>query len=190
MRIVIAGGIGSGKSEVTNILRSMNYNVIRADDVNRDLLNDAEYLKRLEELFPTCFENGKLIKSKLAERIYNDKYSRDKLNAYAHPIIMDKIAEATAEGVWFIEVPLMRDEYLKGVDLLWFVRAPYEDRIARIVRRDGVSVEDAVRRIKVQYEYNGIENHAADIIDNDGDRESLKSKVESLCRKLKESQQS
>ena len=190
MRIVIAGGIGSGKSEVVEILRNMNRKVISADDVNRSLLEDPKYLKRLNKLFPTCFEDGKLIKNKLAEIIYNDKYARDKLNAYAHPVIMDKIAEATVDGVWFIEVPLMKYEYLNIVDSMWFVRAPYDERIARIVRRDGISVEEAVRRIKVQYEYNGIENHATDIIDNDGDKTSLKSKVESLCQKLKESQQS
>jgi len=188
MRIVIAGGIGSGKSEVTNILKAMKRNVIRADDVNRKLLEDPEYIRRLEMLFPTCFEDGKLNKSKLADIIYNDKFSRDQLNAYAHPIIMDKIAEATADGVWFIEVPLMREEYLNGVDTMWFVRAPFEDRIARIVRRDGISVEEAVRRIKVQYEYNGIESQATDIIDNDGDKESLKVKVEDLCRKLNDLQ--
>lgn len=144
MKIAVCGGIGSGKSTVANRLRALGYTVIDADAVNRALLREKEYLKKLQDAFPDCFDReGQLDKAKLKSLIFSDPTSKERLDALAHPEIgarIQKLADE-ANGAVFVEIPLLADNRLGGAlrfDGVWAVVAPRELRLARICARDGV----------------------------------------------------
>ena len=59
MRVALTGGIGSGKSYIMKIFESLGAKTVYADRLNSELMEDEEYLKGLEELFPDCFSGGK-----------------------------------------------------------------------------------------------------------------------------------
>ena len=62
--IAITGGIGSGKSSVAEIIRTMGFPVFSCDNINRELMKDAKYIEEIKILFPTAIENGKIVKEK------------------------------------------------------------------------------------------------------------------------------
>ena len=60
--IAITGGIGSGKSSVAEIIRTMGFPVFSCDNINRELMKDAKYIEEIKILFPSAIENGKVVK--------------------------------------------------------------------------------------------------------------------------------
>ena len=77
--IGITGGIGSGKSTVAEILRSMNYPVIDADILAKDVLNDEKILSSLKQEFPQAFTENTLNKKVLSDIVFNSKQKLLKL---------------------------------------------------------------------------------------------------------------
>ena len=71
MKVAITGGIGSGKSTVSDMLRKMGKTVYDADKINAELLTDESYLEKLRANFPEAFTGGELDKKKLAETIFS-----------------------------------------------------------------------------------------------------------------------
>ena len=65
MKVAITGGIGSGKSTVSDMLRKMGKTVYDADKINAELLTDESYLEKLRANFPEAFTNGEFDKKKL-----------------------------------------------------------------------------------------------------------------------------
>lgn len=108
--IAITGGIGSGKSSVAEIIRTMGFPVFSCDNINRELMKDAKYIEEIKILFPTAIENGKIVKEKLAKLVFDDKQALKKLNALSHPLIMQKLREQMEKEdskFVFAEVPLL-----------------------------------------------------------------------------------
>lgn len=188
MLIVIAGGIGSGKSAVVKILRDKGYAVFCADDINRELLSDDDYLRKLSELFPEAFESGVLDKRVLRNIIFKDSVARQKLNALAHPVILSEIKQrAEACDVAFAEIPLVGGGVVcRGYyDKLCVVTAPEDVRATRVACRDGVALEEAYTAIRAQSTEVGIEKTADFIIVNDGDFSALEQQVEDMLKDVR-----
>ena len=92
MRVALTGGIGSGKSYIMKIFESLGAKTVYADMLNSELMEDEEYLKGLEELFPDCFSGGKPDKRAIRARIFSSEEERKKLNRD----IFDKVICVTA----------------------------------------------------------------------------------------------
>ncbi len=179
MIVVVAGGIGSGKSTVMNILNGLGASVVYADVVNRELLNDNNYIQLIDSNFNGVVINGRINKKALRNLIFNDENARLKLNSIAHPLIFDLIDKKTRSlGLVFVEIPLFAEcsKYIK-YDKLCAVKAPIEDRIRRISSRDNISFQDAKKIIESQIKEEKIFEKADFIIYNDTDFESLQQQV-------------
>jgi len=187
MKIAVTGIIGSGKSEVCNILKNLGANVFSADEINRELLLDDDYLEKLNKVFPETFVEGVFDKSVLTKLVFSDKAKLELLNSIAHPEIMKRVWERTAgENLVFCEVPLLYPEYAKGFDLVWVVVSTCSDRVTRISLRDGRSLSQAESIVKSQEDNKNIKYDDCDIIYNDGSLEDLKGIVEEkYCNLLK-----
>ena len=177
-KIAICGGIGSGKSMVSEILRGKGAFVISADAVNAELLRDPSYIALIENTFPEVVHNNQINKKELARLIYRDERSRETLMGLSHPLIFERMIErAKGHPIAFFEIPLMTKCPI-SFDRIWFVSASMDDRVKAIVLRDGVSEEYARRVIALQSEEDRVVKRADVVLVNRYDRRSLEEQVE------------
>ncbi len=186
--IIIAGGIGSGKSVVMKMLEKLGASTLYADKLNAELLEDINYVAIIQKAFPTVVKNGRIDKKALKEIIFNDDAKRQRLNSIAHPKIFELIkrrqSELSADKI-FVEIPLMIDSLnFFTYDKLCVINAPTDARIDRIVARDGVSKELALKMIEAQEKENSLTKIADIILNNDGDLFTLEKKVIELYKNV------
>ncbi len=178
MRVAISGGIGSGKSQVTKILRALGACVVVADEVNAGLLCDKEYIDLIENTFPTVVHNKVINKKELADLVYNDESKRALLMSIAHPRIFERMFSAyPEEKVVFYEIPLLSKTDV-SFDIVWFVYSDRTLRLRRIAERDNVSKERAARVMSLQREEDLLREKADVVIDNSGT-------IDDLCQTVK-----
>lgn len=184
-RIVITGTIASGKSSLCEILRKKSYQVISADKVNKKLL-EVDGLNygaiRDSNLFDEAFsKEGLLDKKLLAKIIFNDKKKREILNKISHKNIIDYINEKinkSKDDFVFVEIPLffqMKETFPH--DYVWLVKASRDVQISRLMKRDKIGKDYAIKKIKSQNE--DIMVKSSDFVfDNSKDLESLEKQVD------------
>ena len=180
-KIAITGGIGSGKSEVSKIIKSLGYEVFSCDEINAELLKKRKVLKQLKVLFPTTvkgFFRPKLDKRALSSVVFSDKSALEDLNGLLHPLIMEtllsKMEKAKAKAV-FSEVPLLFEEgYHDLFDSVIVVKRDKEERIKSVIKRSNLTKEEVIRRINNQIDYDKLDFKGLNIIVNDKDIDTLK----------------
>lgn len=155
-KIAVTGGIGSGKSVVLQCAKELGYQTFSCDEIYKDVINSREYVERIKVLFPDCIIENTVNRKKLAEIVFNNPKSLQKLNAVAHPMIMHelycKIGEIS-KGIVFAEVPLLFENgYEKDFHETIFVKRSLEDRIREVSQRDRISREEILKRIKAQFD--------------------------------------
>lgn len=183
--IGIIGGIGSGKSAVTEILRSLGATVIVADEINSELLNDSAYISEIAEVFPAAVKGGTVDRRTLSNIVFNDEQKRQKLIKLSHPKILSTMRERTPVGLCFYEIPLINEIDI-NFDGLWYIYAEKEQRIKRIIKRSGLSRVTVEKIMATQGEINK-NAEMLTTIDNNGTLSQLKTKVGELyCALLQE----
>lgn len=184
MRIAITGGIGSGKSQVLSMLKEWGACVIDADEVNRRLLSQTGYLARLKQEFPFCFFKNDLDKGALKKLVFEKECERNKLNALAHPYIMDEIERFAfhcekENKHSFAEIPLLNEKHAAFFNRIWLVETPKELRKERVLKRDNMD-ETLFERI-TESQKNLFGNfERCDVIDNSSTYAMLEQKVRKL----------
>ena len=185
MRVIgLTGGIASGKSTVTDILKKrFNYIVIDADQLARQAVEPGSAgLRKISAAFgnEVIDENRELNRSMLGEIIANDPQAREKLNAVIHPEIKKlydqqiKFYQDLGMPTVFFDCPLLFETNLQNtVDEIILVVADKAIRIKRIMERDGLSEEQAVKRIEMQMSDEEKIPLADIIIENNGSKEDL-----------------
>lgn len=165
MRIAVIGGIGSGKSEVMKIAKGRGFFCLSADEINAELLKTPSYIQKIATLFPSVVSNGVVDKGALAKIVFSDRGERKKLNALAHPEIMRVISECK-ESPLAVELPLFIEGGDEAFDEIVYVRAPLFKRISRLKKGRGMSVKQAVSRIRSQVPSAVLRAKATIVIDN------------------------
>lgn len=150
--VAVAGGIGSGKSTVLDLLKKYG-DVLSCDKINAEMLRDEQYLAKLKIAFPDAF-TPEFDRKRLSSIIFSDEKSRKKLNDIAHPEIARRLQNAIdgcEKDTIFIEVPLLAGT---GFDKLFkkiiVVTAPNDVRRKRIEARDGVDSATALKKMEGQ----------------------------------------
>ncbi len=182
-RIAVTGGIGSGKSAVCELLRRRGYPVFSCDAISRALWRDPEYLRGIAALLPDCAEGGVPSREKVAARVFSDGEARRALEAYAHPKIMERLfAETEGCALSFSEVPLLFEGgYENRFDGVIALVRDEGERARAVAARDGVSEEEAFRRMRAQFDYSRIGEKDCVVIEN-GDLVELDTKLgAALC---------
>lgn len=193
MMIGITGGIGAGKSVVSEILRCKGYFVYDCDSEAKRLMVENQSL--LSEIIG-CFgkeillADGLLDRKRLAREVFGDSRRREWLNALVHAAVRDDLAEKcldSGDSLFFVESAILKTSGLDRMcDMIWVVRAPEGLRIARACSRDDLCREDIEKRIEAQAgEFTDFAGDAEIFeIDNSG-RSSLLSQIENLFDKTK-----
>ena len=160
-KIAITGGIGSGKSKALELLKELGYPTYSCDEIYKSIITTQEYVKQLNERFPTCVENGEINRSKLASIIFDDPQKRKSLNAIAHPLILKSLFNAIElenSNIVFVEVPLLFEEKLENqFDKVIVINRKTNKRIEAIQARDNISQEEAEKRLRAQLDYTSSE---------------------------------
>ncbi len=175
MQVVgITGGIGSGKSVVSRFLRAMGYAVYDSDAEAKRIMDGDEALKKqLSEIFGAdIYAVGRLDRRALAGKVFSDASALARLNAAVHPAVradFRRWAEAHGDApIVFMESAILAESgFTDMVDAVWLVEAPEEIRVARIVRRDSCSSQEARQRIRAQWSDEIKERYASVVLHND-----------------------
>lgn len=151
-RILISGGIGSGKSVAAGFFEAFGAVVISADEVGHAVLEPgAEAYDEVSALWPQAVSDGQIDRSALAEIVFADHEQLRALEAITHPAIAARIereANARDGDVIAVEIPLLKPVLGDG----WFrivVDAPDETRKARL-RNRGMEDADITGRMAAQ----------------------------------------
>ena len=196
--IGLTGGIASGKSTVANILIQKGYNLIDGDIIAREVVKIGEpaYIKIIEEFGREILLDNKEINRKaLGQIIFNSKEKREKLNNITHPFIFksikDKLNKLSKEGnMVFLDIPLLFEQFdlLKRYDIKFdeiiLVYLGMEDQIKRLEKRDNITEEEALNKIRSQMPMEKKLKKASKIIDNSGDIQYLKEQIEKVLLEL------
>ena len=175
-RIGITGGIGSGKSAVTDRLRELGYSVFDADEVAREAAEPGEPAMQLlrEEFGDDIFlENGALNRPALSKLMFHNPDVLLKVNEIFHPDIQarieTKINDCDKNDVVFLSAPLLFESGIDWkTDEVWLVTADEDKRIDRVMKRDGISEADV--RARMDNQMSDEEKRALSdvVIDNSG----------------------
>ena len=162
MMIGICGGIGSGKSVVSRILRLRGEPVYDCDlEAKRIMDSSAEVLVALNKRYgdAVCPYGGPILRPELARRVFASDEERLWINSLVHRLVREDVekwhAARMAEGYGrcFVESAIIATSGLAAMcDEIWLVTASEEVRIARIMQRDSLSEEAIKSRISAQQE--------------------------------------
>lgn len=193
MKIIgLTGGIGSGKTTVSDYLISRGYPVLDADRIAREIvLPGSEMLIRLAAVFgeEIIREDGSLDRRKLGDIVFSDPEKKKTLDSLMHTEILELIHERIyrfreSAEVIFIDAPLLFETGLdKSVNEIWVVDVDNETRIKRIMERDGLKRDEILKRISTQMTREEKNRRADVILDNTGDQEALYRQIEQLLKK-------
>jgi len=156
-KIGITGGIGSGKSYVSGIIKSMGFPVYHSDESAKLLMESNPEIKEgLLLLFgDSIYEKGELNKKKLAELIFESPELREKVNALVHPIVRADFAQWASnqsKEIVFNEAAILFETGANtNFDATILVIAPEAIRIDRVMKRENCSRELVLKRIQSQW---------------------------------------
>lgn len=190
MRIGLTGGIASGKSTVSLYLASLGMEIIDGDLLAREVLVlYPEILTYLQDTYgDLIFQEGQLDRRALGRIIFQDE---EKKRAYLD-VIMPKIVEEArkrlkeAKGSFVVlDAALLFEEGLeKDVDITVTVFVPYEVQLERLLKRDGLTVSEAVSRIRSQMPLAEKKRRADHVVDNSGSREETYQQINEILKSL------
>jgi dephospho-CoA kinase len=156
-KIGITGGIGSGKSYVSGIIKSMGFPVYHSDESAKLLMESNPEIKEgLLLLFgESIYEKGELNKKKLAELIFESPELREKVNALVHPIVRADFAQWASnqsQEIVFNEAAILFETGAHtNFDATILVISPEAIRIDRVMKRENCSRELVLKRIQSQW---------------------------------------
>lgn len=190
--IAITGGIGSGKSLLTDYFASLGYAVLSADEIYSDLLKDEYFVKGICDAVGVraVLVNGRytLDRKAVAEKVFGNPAERKKLDDFTHGAIMSEMFSRANDcsGVVFCEVPLLFESgYDKYFDCVIVVFRNENERISSVVSRDNKSEELVKEIIKNQYDYSKLaENGHTIFVENNGTPRFLYEKANEIIEKI------
>ena len=195
MIIGLIGGVGSGKSTVTDILSGRyGFGLLLTDDMAKETeLPGGDGYAALTGVFgDRILENGTgspIDKKKFAALIYSDPEALETVNGLIHPIVWDLVEktlkekkEADPEVRIAVETALPCERYRKMCDEIWFIYADPEIRISRLSASRGYSREKSISIIENQLSDEAFTAYADYIVDNSGSKEETAERIgELLC---------
>ncbi len=160
LKIGLTGGMGSGKTTVSQIFLVLGIPVFYADDVAKKIMNADEYLKKnIIDLFGSdAYTENFLNRKYIAEIVFNDAFKLEQLNALVHPVTIKAaekwMNEQTAPYV-IKEAALMFEAGAAAhLDYVIGVYAPQHLRLQRVMHRDSATREEALARMNNQIDEN------------------------------------
>ena len=223
--IALTGGIATGKSTASNILRLYGYSVIDMDKISHEVLeasagevvsvfgsgilvdcaldsakNNLDSATRMK-VAESSLDSAKIAEStpkinrkKLGEIVFKNRAELAKLEAILHPKIRTEVEKKArdleGQGIlYFIDIPIFFELQAKGcgyeIPRVVLIYAPREVQLARMIKRDNLSVDSANARLNNQIDIEEKRHKADFVIENVGDVRDLQGKIEAFLKELR-----
>lgn len=184
LKVAITGGIGAGKSFVTDLFLKEGYFVIKADELAKELMHTDKELqnKIIKEFGKESFINGQPNTKFLGEKVFSDLENVGKINSLVHPVTMDKIEEMCEEqfkkhNIVFIETALVYEANLEDFfDVVVLVLANPQNRLKRAAERDKVTEDHILKRMEFQIPDEEKKSDADFVIENNSTLKELENR--------------
>jgi dephospho-CoA kinase len=194
VRVGLTGGVASGKSSVSAVLRELGAVVIDADQLAREVVEKGTPgLEQVVEAFgpEVLTADGELDRAKVGSIVFADEEQRRVLESIVHPLVFERIValeEAASEADLVVhDIPLLAESGRADTfDAVIVVDAPTEVQVERMVRDRGWTRAEAEARIAAQAGREERRAIATYVIDNTGTHDDLRRKVTEVAAELRE----
>ena len=185
--ICLTGGIATGKSTCSALFSMLGFRVIDADKIAHEVLDNS--ILEIKKHFGSDFiKDNRVNRKKLGNLVFSDKEKRVLLESILHPKIKEQIISKALEQEKFnkpylIDLPLFFErEGVYDIKKVIVVYAPKELQLKRLIKREGLSQTEALKRIEAQIPIEQKVKRATFLIDNSKDLKHLQNE----CYRVKE----
>ncbi|AKU33296.1 dephospho-CoA kinase [Bacillus altitudinis] len=188
--IGLTGGIASGKSTVSQMIKEKGIRVVDADIIAKEAVSKGSAaLHQIVQTFgeEVLLPNGELNRQQLGAIIFSDEEKRKQLNAIVHPEVRKEMLEQRDEGVSnneafvVLDIPLLFESKLEGlVDRIIVVYTTPELQLSRLMNRNDLSEEEALNRIHSQQPLEEKCQKADRVIENTKDLAFIRKQLENI----------
>ncbi len=190
LHVGLTGGIGSGKTTVSNIFAELGVPVIDADVIARQVVKAGQpAFEKIVNFFGETIldENGELNRSEMRKLVFNDSEARTRLESFTHPEIqaeMSRLSEQVSYPYCIISSPLLLESRAAHkLDKILVIDLPESEQIQRASMRDRSNPADIKKIVRSQLDRETRLKFADDIIRNDTDLSNLREQVENIHMK-------
>lgn len=185
----VTGGIGCGKTAVSDILKEEGYSVFSCDGIYAELTRGGTLVKELEKAFGgVTAANGSLDRAALSAKVFSDSSELEKLNRITHPLIMSELltrARSAQDKIVFCEVPLLFENGFEGLfDDVIVVMRPLNQRLEAVEKRSNLTRTEVLSRINSQYDYDQNDFTKYYVVHNDGTIKDLQEKIKKILKNI------
>ena len=191
MIVGLTGGIGSGKSVVGNFFTELGIDVIDADHVSKNILDENKSAKKLfVEHFGDKFidKNNNIDRALLRDEIFKDENKKEALESIIHPLVREEIFNfiKNSQSIYkIVMVPLIYETNSQDFyDKILVVECSEENQINRASKRDNKTNDDIMNIIKNQATSEQRKSIADEVIYNDSSLNELKNQVIKIHQKF------
>ena len=188
MIIGITGGTGCGKTTALQAIRELGGIIIDCDAVYHVLLQtDKKMLAAIEARFPGTVIDGKLDRSVLGPIVFSDDQALLDLNSITHKAVKEKVVHILGihpQLAAIDAIELFDGGLAELCDITVAITAPLEDRIQRLLERDGISYEHAALRIRAQKPESYFREKCDYVLENNGTQEEFMAKCLAFFRQF------
>ena len=188
----LTGGIASGKSSVSKILnQKYNIKIIDADRLVKSIYQKEQTLAEIAKLVPTAIHDSLIDFKKLREAFFSDSHLQSKIETLIYSQMPQAFTEEYKNNVEgqqnFIiyDVPLLFEKNLTpGIDVKVCVWCPRQTQIKRLMIRDGIDQELALKILDKQWDIDKKRDHSDLVIDNSSSEEAMNTAIQGFISKL------
>ncbi|MFP4333259.1 MAG: dephospho-CoA kinase [Campylobacterales bacterium] len=188
--VALTGNIGSGKSTVCSFFKMYGFEIVDADVMARDSLNELSL--EVVGIFGgrAIDSRGEVDRAYIRSVIFEDSDKREDLENLLHPRVRMKIRERAIaldakKTPYIVDIPLYFETKSYDIDYVVVVYAPREQMIDRASKRDGRSKESVEKILDAQMDIEKKKELADEVIDNSGDINHLQKEVERVVKNIK-----
>jgi len=192
----LTGGIASGKSTIADMFKREGAYIIDIDMISRDVVKPGKPAwQDVVHIFgkEVLNEDQTLNRKKVGDIVFSDAEKRKKLEEIIHPKItaetlmkINEIAKKDNQAIVIIDIPLLIEtDKQDTVNKVVLVYTSPQGQIERLVKRDGLSLEDAHKRLTSQMPIENKKKYAHYIINNEEPLKEVQKRVKEIFRELK-----
>ena len=188
MILGITGGSGCGKTTLLAQVERLGGLVLDCDEIYHSLLStDEGLLGSIENRFPGTVEHGKLLRKKLGATVFSDTQALQDLNRITHAAVKQEVLrllEPKPTLAAIDAIALLEGGLGELCDLTVAVTAPREDRVKRLMAREGIPREYAEKRLNAQHSDEWFRERCDYVLENSGNLVDFQAKCLAFFRSI------